>query len=859
MSLFRRFKDLFEKSAEDMIPSEQETESRGARPFLRQLIKDYRRQTFGKRMLGGEINPAQFDAGEAILELAPELQVECAVEISAQLVKLGGAPNSFSRGGALKALLGRFYRRSLPFSEADFLAILGSISKRFRFDSLNHYIYPLAGLLGRMEAAFEKEPVPDSLKPKLIWLRDKLYRPDYTYAEDMKLVNRVENLLRAQAFEEIDNEEAFPAVVDAWTAKLAESLKEMPAEDRRLWVPLLLHWSQASSARPTKKYRKEAQTAIDEVGRDTMRHLASTVLNAVGKAGPAMISPTGYAEDKNDTLIHDRYADHLRGLIWYAVEVADPEIVGLLAGAADRCFRKIPGQGPRSSKIGNACVVALGETRMTEAVGRLTRLKNSVNYASARNQIEAAIKRAAESLGLSTTEMEEVSVPSLGLTQPGLYSESVEDFEAEITFTGSADVKLRWKKPDGKRQVSVPKVLKETKADEVKRLRALVREISDQLDGQQKRIERLFFFETSWKYVEWKKRYWDHPLVHVIASRLIWNVVGEDSPGSGTTVFRIGDVFINKEGKDLPEPAPESRVELWHPVEAEQEEIEAWRKFLAHHQITQPFKQAHREVYRVGEEERATRTYSTRMAGHVLRQHQFAALCQQRRWKYRIMGGWDSANTPTLSLPEVEMTAEFEVDASKDNHLSEYQVFVNVVTDRVRLFRNREEGAVVLKSVSRRLFSEVMRDVDLFVSVCGLARDPDWVDPGPDDPHFEYWKRERERGLSTAGETRARTIAALLQGSTLWEVCEISGVNLVVRGKLRTYTIHLESAHVHMTPKNSRLFIESTKLRPKKSAEQWRMPYEGDSVLVEILNKASLLADDETIKDATLKAQIAAG
>ena len=69
---------------------------------------------------------------------------------------------------------------------------------------------------------------------------------------------------------------------------------------------------------------------------------------------------------------------------------------------------------------------------------------------------------------------------------------------------------------------------------------------------------------------------------------------------------------------------------LWHPIGREPDEIVAWRDWLERHAITQPFKQAHREVYLLTDAERATGTYSNRFAAHVLRQHQFHALAADR-------------------------------------------------------------------------------------------------------------------------------------------------------------------------------------------------------------------------------------
>ena len=55
-------------------------------------------------------------------------------------------------------------------------------------------------------------------------------------------------------------------------------------------------------------------------------------------------------------------------------------------------------------------------------------------------------------------------------------------------------------------------------------------------------------------------------------------------------------------------------VTTWHPVLATAAETLAWREWLERHTITQPFKQAHREVYLLTDAERATRVYSNRFA-----------------------------------------------------------------------------------------------------------------------------------------------------------------------------------------------------------------------------------------------------
>lgn len=87
----------------------------------------------------------------------------------------------------------------------------------------------------------------------------------------------------------------------------------------------------------------------------------------------------------------------------------------------------------------------------------------------------------------------------------------------------------------------------------------------------------------------------------------------------------------------------------WHPIASPADEVLAWRVFLEARGIVQPFKQAHRETYTLTDAERATGTYSNRFAAHVLRQHQLAALAQERGWAYHLQGGTAPTGTTTPS------------------------------------------------------------------------------------------------------------------------------------------------------------------------------------------------------------------
>ena len=189
----------------------------------------------------------------------------------------------------------------------------------------------------------------------------------------------------------------------------------------------------------------------------------------------------------------------------------------------------------------------------------------------------------------------------------------------------------------------------------------------------------------------WRERYADHGLVGPLARRLIWTFDGRPATGE----------LVSVDGA----PVERGPVRLWHPVEAEPDDVGAWRRFLEEHEITQPFKQAHREVYVLTAAERETDVYSNRFAAHILRQHQMAALARERGWRYALQGGWDSGDAKaTLELPEHELTVEFWVEPPHgSDDFNEMGVANHVISDQVRyLGARRAAGARSTRACSAR-------------------------------------------------------------------------------------------------------------------------------------------------------------
>ncbi len=372
--------------------------------------------------------------------------------------------------------------------------------------------------------------------------------------------------------------------------------------------------------------------------------------------------------------------DILKGLGWFCVLFHDPTVASAAGDAAEGCFKKLPGIGPRAAKVGNACIYALGVMPGMHGTAQLQRLRQRVKQAPAIKLIDTALDEAARREGMTREDLDDLAVPTFELVD-GRRREQFGQFAAEIVVVGSQDVELRWYGADGKARKSEPAEVKREFGEELKSFKRTADDLKKVLPAQRDRIERLPMGERSWPYAIWKERYLDHPLLSLLSRRLIWRF---DEGGRVALGAWYEGVIVDDRDRPLEGLGTETRVRLWHPIEADAATVEAWQEWLERHAVTQPFKQAHREVYVLTDAERTTGTYSNRFASHILRQHQFMALCHQRGWRYQLQGGFDGSNTPTIELPHWNLSVgvlgradrgrRSEHDAGRDESVRQHAI-----------------------------------------------------------------------------------------------------------------------------------------------------------------------------------------
>ncbi len=695
---------------------------------------------------------------------------------------------------------------------------------------------------------------------------------------------------------------------EAWADAAIAMLGAASPAAASAWSDLLTHCRKCQGTTPSQRWNAKAKDLLKAIGEDAFRMTVAHWFQLVDK--PRTQPGTGHEREWQailDQLIIEPHADILKGLAWCCVLQQDRDLARVLTVLALASYRKLPGIGPRLAKVGNACVMALGTLPGTESVGQLALLKLKVKFGPARKVIEKVLEATAQRIGLPCEDLEEMAVPAYGLTGVGVCEEPLGEFTARLTVAGDGSTELVWLKPDTKPQKSVPASVKAAHTEELKELQAAAKDIQRMLPAQRERLDGLFLAQKSWPLAVWRERYLDHPLVGVLARRLIWEFTTDGKATAGMLVggrsrregahaeSRKSERGSAKESQSLVTSAPtegelvdldlrpvalddSTVVRLWHPIGKDVDEVLAWRGWLESQQIQQPFKQAHREVYVLTDAERRTGTYSNRFAAHILRQHQFNALCAARGWKNKLRLMVDAEFPPASRLlPQWGLRAEFWIEGIGDNYgtdTAESGAFLRVATDQVRFCRiplspslsparsggeggrrPGEEELVPLDQIPPPVFSEIMRDVDLFVGVASVGNDPTWNDGGPEGRFRDYWQSYSFGDLSATAQTRKAILERLVPRLKIADRCSFADKFLVVRGQLRSYKIHLGSGNILMTPNDQYLCIV-----PKQSAAAGDgnvfLPFEGDGLLSVILSKAFLLAADDRITDATIVSQL---
>ncbi|MGI4870281.1 MAG: DUF4132 domain-containing protein [Janthinobacterium lividum] len=784
-------------------------------------------------------------------------------------------PNGGRVGMLLSTVLAALVRGPLNLSEADWLRLLRLFGLDFATPDPQtlrdiNFRLPLPLALAAVEKWAKKNGLGEALQAFLQQLLRSANpnHPEvshYGKGDMVKIRAGIQKILSLRT-----EADALPVVEfldgDAFGQHLTQFAQSLaPADPATVpWLRLLQLWQNASGAQPSAKFAKELAAAVAAIDPAVVRERGRGLLAALAAVRPEEKTVThthtwdnGEVRTWNHTstvYLLEPDVNIAKGLIWTLQPLLDEALVAQLADYAVRCYQKIPGQGPMAAGLGNACLAALASYGLP-GVAALARVRSKIKQTNTQELIGRHIEKASQELGVSPAEIEDMAVLDFGL-ENGQLVETYDEYTATLTLAeGKAEV--AWHKA-GKPLKSAPAALKATHADELKELKLAQTTAQQTYTTQRDRLDRSFISGRQIPWPWFAQYYFHHGLLHLLAYPLIWRLHHAD--GSFHDALYLQEQWQDAHGQPVPTPLDTDAVQLWHPVLSPTEQVLAWRALLEKARLRQPLKQAFREVYLLTPPEERTHSYSNRMAAHILKQHQFNSLAKLRGWKYSLLGAYDKgyeSDKATLALPAHDLQAEFwvsEVDA--DDAFNDTGIWYYISTDQVRFVRPlRPADAVPLPEIPALTFSEVMRDVDLFVGVASVANDPNWRDNGGLVQYQNYWESYSFGDLGEVAKNRKLILERLVPRLKIAKVSEIRDKFLVVRGKRRTYKIHLGSGNILMEPNDQYLCIVPDR-SPKSVASDVFLPFEGDAVLSIILSKALLLMDDDKITDDTINRQI---
>ena len=240
-------------------------------------------------------------------------------------------------------------------------------------------------------------------------------------------------------------------------------------------------------------------------------------------------------------------------------------------------------------------------------------------------------------------------------------------------------------------------------------------------------------------------------------------------------------------------------------------------------QIVQPFKQVFREYYTLTSEEKQEKTISRRYSGYQVQPQKTTALLKGKGWTVDYEEGLQKVCYGENLIVRLYALADWFSPADIEAPTLE----------TIQFFRRADNKQVDLEAVNPILFSEIMRDIDLVVSVAYVG--------GVD----------AETSHSTI-QLRTAIAAELVKLMKLTNVTFTENHAKII-GKLGSYSVHMGSGIVHAEAKGMVAII------PVHSQHRGRifLPFaDEDPKTAEIMSKIVLLAEDGKIKDPEILSQL---
>lgn len=440
--------------------------------------------------------------------------------------------------------------------------------------------------------------------------------------------------------------------------------------------------------------------------------------------------------------------------------------------------------------------------------------KESKQFGAQRRESEKkAVRVALENLAVTTGVMDvtrlmwRMETQKTDQLKPLMAPHPIGEFTARLEIDDEGEASVVTEKA-GKALKTVPKAI--AKDETFLELKQSAKELKEQKRRSKESLERAMTERTEFLRDELVSML-SNPVLAPMIRKLVWLSNGR----LGFVDISNGEIkLIDVNGEILP---CGEKLMIAHPHDMLCEGV--WHDFmrvLYDRKLVQPFKQVFRELYPITADEKAERTLSRRYAGYQVEPKRTLALLKGRGWTVDYEEGLQRVfyreNLVVRLFALADWFSPAEVEAP--------------TLETISFFNRRTGEGVPLEEVPPVLFSEVMRDIDLVVSIAYAGG----VDP--------------ETSMS-AVEIRIALAEELTRLLKLQNVRFI-GSHARIEGKLANWSVHMGSGIVHAEGKGMIPII------PVHSQARGRvfLPFaDDDPKTAEIMSKIILLSEDTKIRD----------
>ncbi|PHH97263.1 DUF4132 domain-containing protein [Fusobacterium nucleatum] len=478
--------------------------------------------------------------------------------------------------------------------------------------------------------------------------------------------------------------------------------------------------------------------------------------------------------------------------------------------------------------VASYSLIPLAKNKIKDALSRYKFLQNFLKEskqfgaqrrASEAKAFEVSLENLSRNMGYSDVTRLTWAMESEMMAEMKKYFEpkKIQDYSVYIEIDELGQSSIKYEK-DGKVLKSLPTKLKKDKY--IEEIKAVHKGLKDQYSRSRKMLEQSM--EDGVKFYGYElKTLSTNPVVAPLIKNLVFksdNLLGyyEDNKLIGFDKKAKKVTLIDEIDKD-------ERLTIAHPFDLfNSKQWALYQQDILGREVKQVFKQVFRELY-IKTKDELKMDRSRRYAGHQIQPSKTVALLKTRRWVVDDYEGLQKVYYKENIIAKMYAMTDWYSPAEVEAPTIEDIVF----------YDRKTFEPLRINDVPDLVFSEVMRDIDLVVSVAHV---------GDVDPEASQSTIEMRRAIV---EFNAKLFK--LKNITFTES------HALIKGTRAEYSIHLGSGLIHQ---KAGATIE---VLPVHSQHRGRifLPFiDEDPKTAEIMSKVLLFAQDEKIKDIFILEQI---